>query len=108
MSRELGTAEIARRHGIDRKTAYRWMRAIFEEYGPAVVCRRGKRGVYVTTEDAWRTVAVLVERRAAEEARFEDIELRLQVVEQRQDRTTTDVTELFRRVNAPRVAGARC
>lgn len=73
------------------------MRAVYLEYGPTVVSRRGKRGCYVTTEDAWARVAVLVAQRAAEERWKQDVELRLQILEERIDRQSIDLTELYRR-----------
>lgn len=102
MSRELTAGDLARRNGIDRKTAWRWMRAVYDEYGPAIVSRRGRRGVYVTTEDAWARVAILVARREAEERRLSDIELRIEIVEQRVDRQSVDVSELYRQSRAHR------
>lgn len=97
MSRELTTGDLATRHNVDRKTAYRWMKAVHAEFGPTVVSRRGKRGIFVTTEDAWQRVQVLVKLRQAEEQWKQDVELRLQILEERQDRASVDVTELYRR-----------
>lgn len=72
---ELKVSDIARRHHISRMTAYRWMVEIEKKHGPAVVGRRGKRGVLITTEDAWMAVAPLVRGLLTEiEERIEKIE----------------------------------
>lgn len=99
MSRELGTAEVAERNGIDRRTAYRWLKAIHEEYGSSVVARRGKRGVFVTTEDAFARVAPLVARRAVEERRWREVEERLSDTEKRLDKVVSEHAEMRRQLS---------
>jgi len=74
MARELSVADIARRHDVDRKTAYRWLVEIEKKYGPSVVGRRGKRGVLFTTEDAFARVAPLVASRSREDQRISRLE----------------------------------
>lgn len=99
MGRELTTGDIARRNGIDRKTAYRWMRAIHEEHGPTVVSRRGKRGVYVTTEDAFTRIAVLGSARDLKnEDRIARLEQRLEEAERRADHLAADIAALYQLV----------
>lgn len=97
MSRELTSGDVAKRNGIDRKTAYRWLRALHEEYGPSVVSRRGKRGVYVTTEDAFARVAVLTAKKAAEERRMREVEERLADAETRLDKQAAELADFRRR-----------
>lgn len=99
MSRELGSIDIAERNGIDRRTAYRWLKAIHEEYGSSVVARRGKRGVYVTTEDAFARVAPLVARRAVEERRIREVEERVADAEKRLDKVVSEHAELRRQLS---------
>jgi hypothetical protein len=85
MRRELRTADIARRHGVDRKTAYRWLLQIEKQYGSRVVARRGRRGVLVTTEEAFASVAPLVASREREDRRLRELEERVAELEQRLD-----------------------
>ena len=99
MSRELGSIDIAERNGIDRRTAYRWLKAIHEEYGPSVVARRGKRGVFVTTEDAFARVAPLVASRAAADRRLREVEERMADTEKRLDRMASEHSELKRQLS---------
>lgn len=96
MSRELKVADIARRHGVDRKTAYRWLVEIEKECGPSVVGRRGKRGVLFTTEDAFAKVAPLVAQRAVEERRVKDLEERMADAETRADKHAMEIIDLRR------------
>lgn len=77
MGRELKAADIARRHGVSRVTAYRWLVEIERKYGASVVARRGKRGDLVTTEDAFAKVAPLVAERSLEERRVKELEERV-------------------------------
>ena len=77
MGRELKASDIAERHNIHRTTAYRWLLQIEAQYGAAVVYRRGKRGVLVTTEDAFAAVAPLVASRSAAEHRIRELEQEL-------------------------------
>lgn len=100
MSRELRAADIARSHKIDRKTAYRWLKAIHEQLGPSVVARRGKRGIYVTTEDAFARVAPIVARRTAEERRIRELEERMADAEKRMDGQSVELAEFRRRAAA--------
>lgn len=99
MSRELGSIEIAERNGIDRRTALRWLKAIHAEYGSSVVARRGKRGVFVTTEDAFARVAPLVAKRAGEERRIRELEERLSDTEKRLDKVVAEQGELRRQLS---------
>ena len=75
---ELKVSDIAERHQISRMTAYRWMIEIERKHGPSVIGRRGKRGVLITTEDAWMAVAPLVRNLLTE------IEERIEKIEERQ------------------------
>ncbi len=96
MSRELKSADIAALHGIDRRTAYRWLKAIHEAHGPSVVARRGKRGVYVTTQDAFARVAPLIAKKAVEERRVRELEDRVADAEKRIDKQAEELAA-FRR-----------
>src|SRR4051812_3280901 len=97
-SRELGTADIARRHGVDRKSAWRWLRALHEKYGDRVVTRRGRRGVYVTTEAAMAGVAPLAPSTEKDERRFRELEERIADAEKRADRAAADLSLVRRQV----------
>lgn len=93
---ELKAADIARRHGIDRKTAYRWLVALEREYGSRVVTRRGR--VLVTTEDAFREVAPLAAERSAQDRRFREIEERLDDGDRRVDKLAERMSAVEREV----------
>lgn len=107
MSRELRSADIAKANGIDRKTAYRWMKEIHEVYGPSVVCRRGKRGIYVTTEDAFAKVAAIVREQAVKERRVRDLEERVEDAEKRLDKQAQEIAEFRRKAAAWFARGQR-
>lgn len=100
MSRELRAIDIAKANGIDRKTAYRWLKEIHEAYGPGVVARRGKRGIYVTTEDAFAKVAPIVRQKAVEERRVRDLEERVLDAEKRLDKQALELAEFRRKAAA--------
>lgn len=96
MSGELKAADLARRHGVDRKTAYRWLVQLEAKYGAKVVARRGKRGVLVTTEDAFAEVAPLVAEKARDDRRIRELEERLADAETRADKHARDIADLTR------------
>jgi len=99
MAGELKVADIARRHGVDRSTAYRWMIEIEKRHGPTVIGRRGKRGVLFTTEDAFATVAPLVADRSYMERMVKELTERLDDTDRRTDKLAAEVAE-FRRLAA--------
>ncbi len=96
MAGELKVADIARRHGVDRKTAYRWMVEIERTHGARVIGRRGKRGILFTTEDAFAQVAPLVASRAADERRIRELEERVIDAERRADKQAEELSNLSR------------
>lgn len=98
MSREIGTAEIAARNNINRRTALRWLKAIHAQYGSSVVARRGRR--FVTTEDAFARVAPLVAKHAATERRLRDLEERVGDQETRLDKQAAELADFRRRAAA--------
>lgn len=100
MGRELKAADIAERHNIHRTTAYRWLLQIEKQYGAAVVYRRGRRGVLVTTEDAFAAVAPLVASRSAAEQRIKHLEDRLADAEARADKQAEMTLQLQREFRA--------
>lgn len=95
---ELKAADIAARHGVDRKTAYRWMLELERKFGSRVIARRGKRGVLVTTEDAFAAVAPLAASKAKEDRRIKDLEERIADIECRADKTAERVGAVERAV----------
>ncbi len=100
MSRELKVSDLAKRHGVNRKTAYRWLVEIERKYGASVVGRRGKRGDLFTTEDAFAQVAPLVASRSAEDKRLRDMEERIDDVEKRTDKQSEAIADLRREFQA--------
>lgn len=100
MSRELRTIDVAKANQIDRKTAYRWLKEIHEAYGPSVVSRRGKRGIFVTTEEGFSRVAALVRQKAIAERRVRDLEERMEDAEKRLDKQAAELAEFKRRAAA--------
>lgn len=95
---ELKVADVAARHGVDRKTAYRWLVEIEAKYGPRVVARRGRRGVLVTTEDAFASVAPLVAGKAKDERRLRELEERIEDAEKRADKAAERLSAVERQV----------
>lgn len=96
MSRELKVADIARRNGVSRVTAYRWLLEIEKKYGPGVVGRRGKRGDLFTTEDAFAKVAPLVAERSSEDRRIRELEERMLDSEVRADQQAEKILGMSR------------
>jgi transposase-like protein len=97
---EVKTTTIARRHGVSRQTAYRWLRDLEKAHGPAIVARRGKRGVFVTTEDAFSKAAPIVEDHSEEDRRYTEIFERINDLETRCDKLASRVSELERKLAA--------
>lgn len=95
---ELKAADIAARHNVDRKTAYRWMLELERKYGSRVIARRGKRGVLVTTEDAFAAVAPLAASKAKEDRRIRDLEERMADAERRADKAAAELSAVKRQV----------
>ena len=95
---ELKVADVAERHGVDRKTAYRWLCEIEQKFGARVVTRRGKRGVLVTTEDAFAAVAPLCASKAKDDRRFKELEERVTDAEVRADKTAAELSAVKRQV----------
>lgn len=95
---ELKAADIAARHNVDRKTAYRWMLELERKYGSRVIARRGKRGVLVTTEDAFAAVAPLAASKAKEDRRIKDLEERMADAERRADKAAAELAVVKRQV----------
>lgn len=95
---ELKAADIAARHDVDRKTAYRWMLELERKYGSRVIARRGKRGVLVTTEDAFAAVAPLAASKAKEDRRIKDLEERMADAERRADKAAAELSAVKRQV----------
>lgn len=91
---ELKVADVAERHGVDRKTAYRWLVEIEAKYGSRVVARRGRRGVLVTTEDAFSAVAPLAASKAKDDRRFKDLVERVADAEKRADKAADRLSTL--------------
>ena len=100
MARELKTSDIARLHGVSRRTAYAWLVEIERKYGPSVVCRRGKRGDLVTTTDAFAKVAPLVASSTVDERRIKALEDRMTDAEVRADATAARLSQVERDVRA--------
>lgn len=95
---ELKAADIAARHGVDRKTAYRWMVELEGKYGAKVIGRRGRRGVLFTTEDAFAAVAPLCASKAKEDRRIRELEQRMADAETRADRAAAALSAVKRQV----------
>lgn len=95
---ELKVCDVAERHGVDRRTAYRWLCELEEKYGSRVIGRRGRRGVLFTTEDAMASVAPLCASKAKDDRRIRDIEERVADIEKRADKTVERVGTVERQV----------
>lgn len=94
MARELKVSDVARRHGVSRRTAYRWFVEIEKRFGPTVVGRRGR--VLITTEDAFAAVVPLVAGKSEEERRVVELEERMADMEKRADKSAERVGALER------------
>lgn len=92
MSRKLKASDIARRHGVDRETAYLWLEQLEKKYGPSVVGRRGKRGVLFTTEAAMAKVTPVAPVEGRDDRRFAELAERLEEAETRTDTLTRMVS----------------
>ena len=97
---ELKASDIARRHGIDRKTAYRWLVALEKKHGSEIVTRRGR--VLVTSDAAFAKVAPLVADNRAELHWRKEMLERIEDAERRTDKTAERLGALEREVQALR------
>jgi hypothetical protein len=96
---ELKVVDVAERHGVDRKTAYRWFIELERKFGPRVIGRRGRRGVMFTTEDAFASVAPLCASKAKDDRRFRELEERMTDAETRADRAAAELSAVKRQVS---------
>ena len=95
---ELKVVDVAERHGVDRKTAYRWLVELERKFGPRVIGRRGRRGVLFTTEDAMASVAPLCASKAKDDRRFQELEDRVTDAETRADKAAAELSAMKRQV----------